>query len=65
MKLLDCECGGSPYVTFDIEDENLFTISCPICGTSTPEYKDLNKAQIVWNTLCWKMVYWDTEDTMV
>jgi hypothetical protein len=65
MKLHVCECGGTPHISFNIEGKNLFTVSCPTCGTSTPEYDDLKAAQRIWNLWCWKMEYWDTEDAAV
>jgi len=50
MKLQDCGCGGIPHVTVNAEDKNLFTVSCPVCGSSTLGYDNLRNAQLLWNT---------------
>ena len=51
MKLHDCGCGGTPQITFNIEGNDLFTISCPCCGNSTPGYVYLDSAELLWNSL--------------
>ena len=62
MKLNDCGCGGIPHITANIEGENLFSVSCPVCGSSTPEYDNLRSAQLMWNTWCCKQGYRVPED---
>ena len=52
MKLQDCGCGGTPHVTVNTENKNLFIVSCPICGISTMGYDNLRNAQLIWNTWC-------------
>jgi hypothetical protein len=54
MKLQDCGCGGTPHVTMNIDDKNLFIVSCPVCGSSTLGYDTLRNAQLIWNTWCCK-----------
>ena len=56
MKLLVCECGGTPQITHSPEKE-LYFVSCPKCKSSTPEYSYLNDALRMWNTWCWKLDY--------
>ncbi len=50
MKLQDCDCGGIPHVTVNTEDKKLFTVSCPVCGSSTRGYDHFHNAQLIWNT---------------
>ena len=62
MKLQDCGCGGTPHVTVNMEDKNLFIVSCPVCGSSTHGYDTLRNAQLIWNTWCCKQGYRIPED---
>lgn len=62
MRLQDCGCGGIPHVTVNIEDKNLFTVSCPVCGSSTLGYDNLRNAQLIWNTWGCKQGYRHPED---
>jgi hypothetical protein len=65
MKLNDCECGGTPHITSNIEGKNLYSISCPVCGNSTTGYDDLRSAQLAWNTWCYKLRFRNAEDVTV
>ena len=62
MKLHDCGCGGAPNITFNLEGNDLFTISCPSCGNSTPGYAHLESAELIWNTLVFMQGYFTSED---
>ena len=62
MKLHDCSCGGTPHVTVSIDDVGQFTVSCPMCGSSTPGYDNLRSAQLIWNTWGCKQGYRIPED---
>jgi len=50
MKLHDCGCGGVPQVTYTIDQQNEFSVSCPICGSSTPVFNNLKDAVATWNS---------------
>jgi len=63
MKLIVCECGGSPQITQNLE-ENLYSVSCPQCSSSTPEYSNFRDAQRMWNNWCWRLGYCVPEDAM-
>jgi len=52
MKLNDCECGGMPEVTFDINDETEFVICCSACEKETLACDSIRKAAILWNKSC-------------
>jgi len=52
MKLNDCNCGGIPEVTFDINDENEFVICCSACEKETPACDSLREAAKQWNETC-------------
>jgi hypothetical protein len=65
MKLQDCGCGGTPHVTVNSEDKNLFIVSCPICGVSTLGYDNLRNAQLIWNTWCSRQGIRLTEEAAV
>jgi len=49
MKLYDCYCGGIPQVTYRIDNQSEFTISCPVCGNGTPAFARLKDAVSQWN----------------
>jgi hypothetical protein len=55
MKLNDCGCGGSPQVVYTFDPHIQFAVSCPVCGNTTPDFKDLKEAVKKWNTCCWKI----------
>lgn len=57
MELQVCECGDTPHIAFNIEGENLFTVSCPTCRSSTHEYSNLKDAVRMWNQWCRKLEY--------
>ena len=62
MKLHDCGCGGKPQLTFNVEGNDLFTISCPSCGNSTIGYAHLETSELIWNTLIRMQGYFTPED---
>ena len=62
MKLNDCGCGGKPQIAFNAEGNDLFTISCPECGNSTPGYVYLDGAELIWNSLVSMQGYFISED---
>jgi hypothetical protein len=62
MKLNDCGCGGTPQITFNIEGNDLFNISCPSCGNATPGNVYLDSAELFWNTWSSKQGYGIPED---
>ena len=62
MKLNDCGCGGKPQLTFNVEGNDLFAISCPTCGNATPGYVYLDSAELMWNSLVSMQGYFLTED---
>ena len=51
MKLKDCDCGGTPQVTYDINDNREFAVGCDACGNQTPPCSSLVKATSLWNQI--------------
>ena len=60
MRLLTCDCGGTPKSTNSDDDISWYYVHCPQCGSSTPEYDVEKEAQLMWNLRCCKSVYWDS-----
>ena len=58
----DCECGGTPHNT-RIE-EGPYSVSCPLCRSSTPDYREVIYAQRMWNNWCWKLKYCVPDDAI-
>jgi hypothetical protein len=57
MKPHDCGCGGIPQVTYTIDQQKEFSVSCPICGSSTPVSNNLKAAVTTWNSYYWAIEY--------
>ena len=49
MRLNDCDCGGIPEVTYEIDDHNDYVIGCTVCENKTPMCESLRKAANLWN----------------
>lgn len=49
MKLNDCNCGGIPEVTYEIDDHNDYEICCTVCENKTPMRESLREAAKLWN----------------
>jgi hypothetical protein len=62
MKLNVCECGGTPQITHNTEDRDLYSVSCPQCNSSTPEYSYFKDAERMWNNWCFRLGYCVPED---
>ena len=56
MKLKGCECGGTPELVHDLEN-NLYSVECPQCNSTTPQYSYIDDSQQMWNTWCFKAGY--------
>lgn len=53
MKLKDCDCGGIPEVSCNLDDKIEFAIACVACGKQTPVCGNLKEAVTLWNqTYC-------------
>ena len=53
MKLRDCDCGGIPQVTYEINDHNDYVVGCTICDNRAPLCENLSEAVSLWNeTFC-------------
>jgi len=51
MKLKDCDCGGIPQVTYDINGNNQFFVGCIACGNQTSPCNSLLEATTSWNQI--------------
>ncbi len=51
MKLKDCDCGGIPHVTYDMDDDLEFTVVCEACGNQTPACENLREGVSLWNLI--------------
>ena len=49
MKLYDCGCGGTPQVSYGMNNNLEFTVACEACGNQTPICEDLTDAIAIWN----------------
>jgi hypothetical protein len=49
MKLNDCDCGGIPEVTYEINDQSDYVICCTICENKIPACDSLREAANLWN----------------
>lgn len=49
MKLHDCDCGGIPQVTYEINDNIEYVVVCAACGNQTPVCESLREAVALWN----------------
>ena len=56
MNLIDCECGGTPQLVYDIEVD-LYSVSCPQCNSATPKYSHFRDALRMWNNWCRRLRY--------
>ena len=62
MKLQDCDCGGVPQVTYEINDHNDFVVGCAACGNQTPSCETLREAVLLWNQIyCCALPPYETE----
>jgi len=52
MRLNDCDCGGIPEVTYEIDDHCEYTICCTACGKTIPVCDNLRDAANLWNESC-------------
>ena len=41
MKLKDCDCGGIPQVTYNINDASEYFVKCTVCDNQTPVCESL------------------------
>ena len=57
MKLRYCECSGTPMVKVGKTPDELYSVFCPNCKSSTSTYRHYKDAQRMWNNLCWKSEY--------
>ena len=44
MKLKDCDCGGTPHVTYNIDGDLEFIVICRNCGNQKPICDNLREA---------------------
>ena len=51
MKLHDCDCGGTPEVTYKINEHNYFAVVCTFCDNRTPMCDSLTEAVSLWNQI--------------
>ena len=51
MKLHDCDCGGIPHVTYNIEGDLKFIVICETCGNQTPVCENIKEAISLWNLI--------------
>ena len=51
MKLHDCGCGGIPHVTYNVNGNLEFAVTCEACGNQTPFCESLKEAVGVWNRI--------------
>jgi hypothetical protein len=51
MKLKDCDCGGIPQVTYNINDDSEYFIECTVCDNQTPVCESLMEAVLLWNQI--------------
>jgi hypothetical protein len=49
MKLRDCDCGGIPQVTYEINDHNDYVVGCTVCDNRTSVCENLSEAVSLWN----------------
>jgi hypothetical protein len=49
MKLKDCDCGGIPEISYNIDDKIEFVVACVACGNQTPACRNLREAVTSWN----------------
>ena len=62
MKLQDCDCGGIPQVTYEINEHNDFVIGCTVCDNRTPSFDTLMESVILWNGIyCRALPYYEAE----
>ena len=64
MKLHDCGCGGIPQVTYKIDSKSEFTVSCLICGSTTPVFDNVKDAVKTWNSFYWELEQFKMEETV-
>ncbi len=62
MKLQDCDCGGIPEVTYNINGNSEFVVGCTACGNQTPICESLREAVSLWNQIyCCALPSYETE----
>ena len=62
MKLKDCDCGGIPEVTYNIDGNSESVVVCEACGNQTPVCETLEEAVALWNqTYCCTLSPYETE----
>ena len=62
MKLKDCDCGGIPLVTYNINDDSEYFVKCTVCDNQTPICENLIEAVLLWNlTYCCSLTTYEME----
>jgi hypothetical protein len=51
MKLKDCDCGGIPQVTYEINEHKEFVVGCTVCNNRTPSCENLMVSIWLWNQI--------------
>lgn len=51
MNLNDCNCGGIPQVTYEINGTINYGVVCAACGNQTPDRGALKDAVDLWNQI--------------
>ena len=51
MRLKDCDCGGVPQVTYNMDDKFEFAVICEACGNQTPVGDNLKEVVTLWNLI--------------
>jgi hypothetical protein len=51
MKLKDCDCGAIAQVTYNINDNSEYFVSCTVCDNQTPAFRSLREAVSQWNQI--------------
>ena len=49
MKLKDCDCGGIPQVTYNINDVSEYFVKCTVCDNQTPVCESSMESVLQWN----------------
>ena len=52
MKLNDCDCGGIPEVTHEIDEQSDYMICCTACEKKTQACDSIREAANLWNESC-------------
>ena len=51
MKLKDCDCGGIPHVTYNIDGDLEFIVICRTCGNQTPICENLKEVVTLYHLI--------------